>query len=674
MRKATLTVVALALLGLTGVASAVSVRMDAHNQRSSGGTLSTLKWKACAPTGATNPCLSTTNAWTLANAVPSDAVWDWNAGTGVLSMTGTFQTTSFVSSNANGSPVISDKVVDMVINTQAQTTTATSYRCIEGTFLASVGAVGCLNVGTGNDFINDSSAVYNVGGSANCVQRTIGGDDTDTGNPRGLFSAGAVGACNPVDGAFNLWTVITDNTATGGQLVISNGIAQNLPSTNYLTFTAAPDAVNDGPFNAPQDVTITLDVLANDVNFADPVTVTVTTNPTKGTAVVTGSPGNRSAVRIDYTANSSATGPDSFVYTVSSAAGSDTATVTLNTLAFGANDDTASTTRNSAAITINVGANDVGLTDPVTVVISGAPNQGGLATPGASGPAANASVSYTPATKAPGTPTYTETFTYDITDANALTSSGLVTVTVSNTVPVAGAGAVAISTAGFAPAARTGTFNAGTFAGNSLGNAPSTVTATNGTKGTTSIAGSVVTYTITDAAFFKGTDTFNYTITDADPGTPETATNTVTVTIADVSPTIAGGAITTTAGTPSAARALTITAGNGTVAQHTLAVSTAASNGTCALSGTSLTYTPNGTYTGPDSCVVTVTDENGAGQSANATFAITVNAAPGGGGGGSGGLLPGGSGAFDPWSLLLLGSLPLLRRRRVSANRAINNQ
>ncbi|MEO8445422.1 MAG: Ig-like domain-containing protein [Gammaproteobacteria bacterium] len=664
MRKATFTVIALALLALSGPASAVSVRLDAQNQISSGGTLSTLKWKACSPTGATNPCLSTTNAWTLANATPSNAVWDWNPVTGVLSMTGTFQTTSFVSSNANGSPVISDKVTNLVITTGVGgTATAASYQCVEGTFLSSVGANGCLNTSTGNDFNNESSALYNVGGNANCVQRTVGGDDSSTGNVRGLVSAGATGPCEAVDGAFDLFTVVTDNTATGGQLVISNGIAQNLPSSNYLTFTAAPDAVDDGPFNAPQDVEITLDVLANDVNFTDPVTVTVTTNPTKGTAVVTGSPGNRSAIRILYTANSNATGPDSFVYTVlnSDNTTSDTATVTLNTLAFGANDDTASTTRNSGAITINVGANDVGLTNPVTVVISSAPSQGGSATPGASGPAANASVSYTPATTAAGSATYTETFTYDITDANDLTSTGTVTVTVNNSIPVAGMGSITISTAGSAPGSATGTFNAGTLAGNNLGNAPSVVTATNGTKGNTSVAGSVVSYT-PSGTFFKGTDSFSYTITDSDPGSPETATNTVNVTINDVSPTITGGSISTAASTASVPRALTFTPGNGSLAQHTLLVSTQATNGSCALTGTSLTYTPTGAYTGPDSCVVTLTDEEGAGQSANATFTITVNAA--GGGGGGGGLLPGGGGAVDPWSLALLGSLPLLRRLR----------
>lgn len=681
MSKAIHTFVTLALLVLAGVATAapVSVRLDAHNQRSQSGALSTLKWKACSPVGATNPCLSTSagttgGAWSNANATPSDAVWTWDAATGILAMTGTFQTTSFISSNANGSPVISDRVTNLVIDTTNNTTTAATYECREGTFLATVGANGCLNVGLGDDFTLASSALYNVGGDAKCVDRTVGGDDQDTGNTRGVTSVVAAGACDAQDGAFDLWEIQVDNTAVPAsdrKLVIRNSIPITLPSVttpvpaeagaNFLTFTAAPDAIDDGPFNALQGVAQTLDVLDNDVNFTDPVTVTISTPPGKGTATVVGaSPGAAAGITIEYTAGAAESGADSFVYTVTSGADSDTATVSINILAGGANDDTASTTRNSAAININVGGNDVGFTDPVTITVTVAPDQGGTATPGAAGPAANATVSYTPATTAPGTATYTETFTYRITDGD-LTDTGTVTVTVNNTVPVAGNTAIAVSTQGAAPDTVSGTFNAATLAGNSLGNTPSTITTSAIVNGTASVSGNVVTFT-PNATFFKGTGSFDYTITDSDPGTPESDTGTVTVNIADLTPALADATVTTNEDTASAPRALTITAGNGSVAQHTLAVSTQAANGTCALSGTNLTYTPNGGYSGPDSCVVTITDENGAGQSDTGTFTITVNAV--GGGGGGGGLLPGGTGAVDPWSLALLASLPLLLRRR----------
>jgi len=668
--KKTLSLAALTLLILSGTANAVNVRLEAHNQRSNTGTLSTLKWAGCPTFTAATACINPANADLAAMGItPSTAVWDWNPATGVLSMTGTFNSASTIGSSgaAAALPVIGDKVVDMVIDTVNESTTAASYACAEGTFLAGVGANGCLNLSLGDDFAFNSSVLYNVGGNATCVQRSIGGDDVSTGNPRGLVNRVGDGGCDTTDGGFELWTVLFDDTATGGQLRISNGIPISDPGTNYLTFTAAPDAVNDGPFNVLQGTTQELDVLANDVNFTDPVEVTVTTAPTKGTATVLGdSPGPQAGITIEYTAGASESGTDSFVYTVqSSGGGSDTATVTINILAGGANDDTASTTRNSAAININVGANDVGFTNPVTIVIISDPDTGGSATPPASGPLASAIVSYTPATTAPNTPTYTETFVYEVTDANDLVDTATVTVTVNNAIPVAGNGTVTISTQGSAPGSAPGNFNAATFAGNNLGNAPSVITATQGTNGATTVSGNVVSYTPA-ATFFSGTDTFDYTITDGDPGTPESDTGTVTVNIPNVTPAVAGGAITISQNTTSAPRALTITLGNGSLAQHTVAVSTQAANGNCALTGTSLTYTPNAGHVGTDSCVVTVTD--GDGDPANATFTITINAAGGGGGGGGGGLLPGGS-AFDAWSLALLGALPLLARRRDSRQR-----
>ncbi len=98
MKRSTLSFASLLLVSLSGAASAapVSVRLDAHNQRSTSGVLSTLKWKACTPVAATNPCLSTSattgGVWALANATPSTAVWTWDPATGVLAMTGIFQT------------------------------------------------------------------------------------------------------------------------------------------------------------------------------------------------------------------------------------------------------------------------------------------------------------------------------------------------------------------------------------------------------------------------------------------------------------------------------------------------------------------------------------------------------------------------------------------------------
>ncbi len=666
MRKTFCFVATLALLAVAQVASATRVVLIAHNQRSGAGTgqPSVLRWDGCANYAQYTNCINPANAGMAAAGItPSTAVWDWDAATGVLSMTGTFNSASTISSQSMGPMVIGDKVTDLVIDTTNNTTSAATYACGEGTFLAGVGAHGCANVSTGGDFTYNSSMAYNVGGDANCVQRTLGGDDVSTGNPRTLATTAGGGGCDPGDGAFLMYEVTTDNTATlGGQLVVSNNTDLFAAGVNYLTFQAVASADDDGPFDALESVALPIDVLANDTLFTDPVTVTVTTPPGKGTALVNGSPGPAAGITITYTAGAGQSGADSFVYQVTDGASTDTATVTLNVLTGGANDDTASTTRNAASFSINVGGNDSGFTDPVTITLETAPNQGGTATPPADGPAATRAFTYTPGTKPAGTATYTETFVYRITGANALTATADVTVTVNNAVPVASDAALTISTQGFAPGSTTATLNAATFPGNNIGNTPSTVTATNGANGTTSVAGNVVTYT-PSATFFAGTDTFTYTITDSDPGTAETDTGTATVTIADRTPDVGDGAITTAQDTAAAPFALTVTLGNGSQAQHTgPTVTTNGTKGSCALAGNSVTYTPNAGQSGADSCVVSITD--GDGDTGTGTLSITITPAPGGGGGGGGGLLPGGGGALDGFGLALLAGAAWLGRRR----------
>jgi len=249
------TIIGAALLALAGQAGAATVSLDmlAYNQRASSGTLSTLKWAGpsssalwtCATYTSTNPCINPANT-NLANAgiVPSTAVWSWDTVTGVLSMTGTFDAASTMSSSgsAAASMVIGDKVTNLVLDTVNHTTTAASYSCAEGNFLSTVGANGCLNISLGDDGVLQSSAAYNVGGNANCVVRTIGGDDVSTGNVRTLANTAGGGGCEAGDGAFNMWTVVSNTLSPdglSGQLIISNGIPTSASGTAYMTFQAA---------------------------------------------------------------------------------------------------------------------------------------------------------------------------------------------------------------------------------------------------------------------------------------------------------------------------------------------------------------------------------------------------------------------------------------------------
>jgi len=223
---------ALVMLVVSSSVMAATATLVAHNQRSSSGALSTLIW---------NGSNATFAGGIKVGAVASTATWDWDYDTNTLSSTGLFQTTSHIGSSPMATSVISDRVVDLTINTGTQTTSASNYQCREGNFLASVGANGCGNYSLGSDFTDNSSMTYNVGGNANCVQRTLNPDDVSTGNPRGLFSAAATGSCDAVDGAFDLWTVIAEpDPATGGQLIIGNSTPIAAAGANYLTFNVEP--------------------------------------------------------------------------------------------------------------------------------------------------------------------------------------------------------------------------------------------------------------------------------------------------------------------------------------------------------------------------------------------------------------------------------------------------
>lgn len=428
-------------------------------------------------------------------------------------------------------------------------------------------------------------------------------------------------------------------------------------TSGYFTLDRVPPVANDdGPFDADEGVARPISVMLNDTAFANPVTVTVTTNPTKGTAIVSGSPGPQSGILITYTANIGAFGGDTFVYTVLDADGttSDTATVTM-AVGIGAKDDTATTTRNQA-VNINVGTNDTGFDNSVTVTINpGSFSAGGFAVvaSGNGGPASGIVVAYTPSSAANANSGYNETFTYTIDDGVLPADTATVNVRVNNQQPNAIAGNIDVSTLGFDPAGRSGLF---TVQNTNLGNTPtSTVSVTTqGARGTAAAAGTTITYTISDTALYAGSDSFTYTITDNDG---ETSTGTLTVLVADALPGITQSFIVTGEGKASVPLKPDVVLGNGAVGSHTLAVSGQGVNGSCTVSPADgagkIVYTPaDPAFVGTDSCQVTLAD--GDGDTVVGGVSITVTERP----------RVGGASALDPWALLLLAGAPLLRRRR----------
>jgi len=315
-------------------------------------------------------------------------------------------------------------------------------------------------------------------------------------------------------------------------------------------------------------------------------------------------------------------------------------------LAPNARDFAATVIEGSTGNTLDTVTNSVNFTSDVTISIVTPPGAGVATVNG------NQTIDY----NASGVSAGTQTIVYEATDGTD-TDQGTITITVAADVsPVAPDGAITISTQGAAPGSATvGQVNVATLPGYSAGNGPATVsisTPPDAAEGTAAVTGTTIRFTPA-AAFFAGTSEIGYTLTDSNG---DTDTGVIAVTVTDVAPVLNDGAVTTNQDTASAALALGITPGNGSVAQHTVAVTTAATSGTCAISGTSLTYTPNAEFFGSDSCVVTITD--GDGDSDTGTISITVNEVS------NQLILPGGGSALDPWSLLLLGALPLLRRRR----------
>lgn len=241
---------ALALLSASAIASATQVYMiqDGLHSASSGST-SNLRFDGSA-TG----------------TIASDATWDWNAGTGVLTQTGgTLRTTRTSGNTAAGTKLYTDIVTGLIINTVAGTTTATTYDCIEGGFGVVTGGNICGNYSWGLNATHESTILYNVGGNADCTNVITGGDDTPpttgplptNGGLRGLAEHGAAGGCLAQIGARDMIYVFSDTTGVGGTVTLWNAIngIGGVPGTcvgfpgatniacngaHWMTFSAVP--------------------------------------------------------------------------------------------------------------------------------------------------------------------------------------------------------------------------------------------------------------------------------------------------------------------------------------------------------------------------------------------------------------------------------------------------
>ncbi|RXG20517.1 Ig-like domain-containing protein, partial [Leeuwenhoekiella aequorea] len=406
----------------------------------------------------------------------------------------------------------------------------------------------------------------------------------------------------------------------------------SLCSTATVTIEVIGDAgnttvANDDAYFGFIETVITGNVLTNDSDpEGDSFSVSSNTAASNGT-VVLDADGS-----LTYTPNGTYSGTDQFTYTITDAAGA-TATATVyisidpspnggNTI-LAVND--INDTFVNQPVSGNVGTNDQNPDGPagteVFTVVTQPVNGTLVFNP-------DGSYTYTPNTDFIGE----DTFTYQICDGGSPQACDTASVTIQvlpeggpdNAAPVANDD-TSITEAGIPVS--------GNVIVNDFDPDGDTITVTGNT---TPNNGTVVvnpdgSFTYTPNPGFTGEDTFDYTICDS--GIPSLC-STATVTIE-----VIGDAGNTTVANDDAYFGFIETVITGNVLTNdsdpegdsfSVSSNTAASNGTVVLDADgSLTYTPNGTYSGTDQFTYTITDA--AGATATATVYISIDPSPNGG-------------------------------------------
>ncbi|MHC5797936.1 Ig-like domain-containing protein [Lacisediminihabitans sp. FW035] len=398
-------------------------------------------------------------------------------------------------------------------------------------------------------------------------------------------------------------TIMAVGSATNGTVTLGGGSPVFTPATGFsgtgsyrytatdaagatasaiVTITVLPIAAPDvASTNANTAVTLSA-LTANDAGSG--LTVTTVGTPVNGTVVLTaGAP--------VFTPANNFSGPASFRYSATDAAGAVTSSTVAITVRPVAAADTAATSANTA-VTVSGATllgNDAGSALAITAV----------------GNAIHGTVAFND-----GNPVFTPannfsgpaSFGYTATDASGTTTSASVTVTVTPT-----AAADAATTSANTP------ITLSNLAGNDAGSGLAVTAVGSPVNGTVALGGGSPVFS--PAAGFSGTASFGYTATD---GSGATTTATVTVT---VTPTAASDSASTTANTTVAIPTATLTANDSGSALTVTAVS-GATHGTVSLAGGSAAFTPTNNYSGPATFSYTAADSSG--RTATSTVAITV--------------------------------------------------
>ena len=400
--------------------------------------------------------------------------------------------------------------------------------------------------------------------------------------------------------------ILYDNGGLSGQAIM----VSDVHFSTVDPVVDLPPVANDDLGFGDEDTAIVVNVLGNDSDpEGQPLTVTSVTDPANGTVSFT------PEGELTYTPNPDFNGTDIVTYTVTDPTGlTDTATVTftvdpVNDAPVAVDDELV--TDEDTPLTINVLGNDSDPEgQPITVVDATDPANGTISL------SADGTLTYTPNPDFNGT----DEMTYTIADADGVTSTATVFITVNPTPD--------------APVAEddeaTGDEDTPIVV-NVLDNDvdpdgdPLTVT------DVTEPANGTVTFTpegeitYTPDPDFTGTDTVTYTVTDPD-GLTDTATVTFTVDPTPDAPVAEDDALETDEDAPLTINVL----GNDSDPDgQPLEVTdvTQPANGTVTVTPEGeLTYTPNPDFNGTEEVTYTVTDPDG--LTDTATVFITVNPTP----------------------------------------------
>ena len=457
----------------------------------------------------------------------------------------------------------------------------------------------------------------------------VANDDSDSTNEDTQVAIDV--AANDTDADGDTLSVDSHSQGSNGSVSCVGGICTYTPNQDFngvdsFTYTIGDgnggsdnatvnltiNAVNDDPVavddsaTTDEDMAVVINVLSNDSDVElDTLTVTSTSTPSKGTTQINGDN------TITYTPNISLNGPDSFTYTVEDGnGGSATATVniTINSINDNpiANDDSGTVDEDNP-ITIDVIANDIDddIGDVLTATVNTQPSNG----------SANCSVNdctYTPDPNFHGV----DSFIYTVDDGQGGSDTATVTVTVNsvNDIPVAGDDNASVD--------EDNSINF-VILGNDSDDDGDTLTIVSNTQPAN---GSVVvevddTVTYTPDAHFNGIDTFTYTIEDGNGGS-DTATVTVTVNSINDLPVANDDDVTTDEDTVTN---INVAANDTDDDGDTLTVDshTQPGSGSVTCSGGSCTYTPDQDFFGADSFTYTITDGNGAFDTATVNLTVT---------------------------------------------------